>query len=161
MIPGVELTCKPASMLERLIGETHLIILNPKQDFFTVELPDLYETIEHAHADGSVIILPHPFHFDRTKKKYYKMLSGVETYFSYVNPFTPLLRKNALRISRCGPSRVSGSDAHTLNMLGSAYNKIMPCGTVDEVLTELSNGGVLSAGSSPTLLNSLRTLIAN
>ncbi|PIN99674.1 hypothetical protein COT72_05345 [archaeon CG10_big_fil_rev_8_21_14_0_10_43_11] len=162
IIPGVELTCKPASRLERVLGETHLIILNPKQDFFNTEaFPDLYETIESAHADGSVLILPHPFYFDRSKKNYYKMLSGVETYYSYKNPLTPLLRKNALRINALGPACVAGSDAHTLDMLGCAQNVVEYCPTVDHLLTEIENRAILHAQTKPSVLNSLRTLIAN
>ncbi len=162
IIPGIELTCKPSSNLERFVGEAHIIIINPKQDFFDPNnFPDIYGVIENARADGSQLILPHPLSFERTKKKYYKMLSGVETYYSYTNPFVPVLRKNAIRISNLGPARVAGSDAHTLGMIGLAQNKTRYCETVDEILCELENRQIISATSTPKLLNTLRTLIAN
>ncbi|MBU0898819.1 MAG: PHP domain-containing protein [Nanoarchaeota archaeon] len=127
----------PAIEIDTLSG--HLIGLGLNDS--VKNYMSLDDTLDVIHGQGAISVAPHPFDLKGEGiRNEIKKTDAVEVFNSLsLDKFSnKLAERNAEKIKK---PTVVGSDAHSLEMLGSAIN-IMNAGDVDSVLKEIKRGNV-------------------
>ncbi len=99
------------------------------------------ETIDRIHEQGGVAVAAHPFDIKGDGIKYdFRRADAVEV-FNAVALDRVTNRFCESKVKKSGKPMVAGSDAHTLNMIGTAPNMIN-ADSLDSVLKSVRNGNV-------------------
>lgn len=101
----------------------------------------LLETIDRIHEQGAVAVAPHPFDIrGEGIRDGIKHADSAEIFNSMnVDRFSNVLAKR--KITKAGKPAVVGSDAHTLDMIGSSVN-VAPVHDLESVLRAIRTGKV-------------------
>jgi predicted metal-dependent phosphoesterase TrpH len=100
------------------------------------------ELIDFAEQRGAVTIVPHPFRSPSGLGDYVKRLKP--TAIEVFNPASmPIQNRMAQLLAKeMNLPQIAGSDAHSINELGTAYTKIAAPQNMEEILKAIKNGKV-------------------
>ncbi len=129
-IPAVELQTRSGHLIAMGVTE-------PVENFLSVE-----ESIEKIHRAAGIAIAPHPFDIRGEGVGRLAFMADAVEIFNSLNIDKISNRFMLSKFRRPTIPRVVGSDAHTLQMLGSAVN-IMEADDIDGVLKSVKKGKVL------------------
>ncbi len=140
VIPGVEVSTKNGHLLAIGVEE------KPEKG------KEFMETVESIRKMGGAAIVPHPFQKTRhgVSKKKIKDIDAVEAFNAWL--FTGFQNRRAKKFAENhGYSKVAGSDAHSLGMMGRAYTEIEIDKPQEEIVAEdvveaLRNGETSMSG---------------
>jgi predicted metal-dependent phosphoesterase TrpH len=129
-IPGIELSTQNGHVIALGISE-HIPNNLPLDD-----------TLDAIWAQGGIAVAPHPFDiFNNGIKHAISKVDAVETFNALaLDRFSNLFC--TWKAAKLGLPTVSGSDAHTLEMIGLAKN-LISANDMDSVLREIKKGNVI------------------
>ena len=113
------------------------------------------QTISHIRAQDGLVCLPHPFDTlrgIRLDSKRLEELAGQIDIIEVFNARSPLRRSSAKARAFAGKHGIAGtagSDAHTLNEIGSTYVEMPEFNDRDDFLQALRQGKVLGHRANP------------
>ena len=139
VIPGVEVTS----------SKGHILVLGVKEPIEPGLSPE--ETIEKAHEQGAVVIIPHPFKLTSHGIGYVEGLAAdaIEVLNSRCLTDGPN-RKAREAAESFGFPMVGGSDAHEAQMVGRCYAEIDASEKSVESVLDAMRAGKTSAGGRKT-----------
>jgi predicted metal-dependent phosphoesterase TrpH len=143
VIPGTEISTK----------QGHLLALG-----VTKPLPaglDFFETVALAHAQGALLILPHPYHrwrhgVGRRLAAGIGAVDAVEVFNSrYITGSAN--RKAAIIAKRFGKPGVAGSDAHNARYVGFGITYVTAEPDAASILSAIREGRTMAGGKMTPL----------
>jgi len=113
----------------------------------------LDETIDKAHQQGAIAVAAHPFDSLRKGigKGASKKFDGIEV-FNSRNCFNVSNRKAELESIKAGLPPTGGSDAHTIQEIGSAFTLFSSVENQDDVLKAIKKGKCRPVGKTSWIL---------
>ena len=113
------------------------------------------QVISHIKAQGALVCLPHPFDPLRGLRLDFNKLEELVEQIDVIELFNarcPLLRSSTKAeafANKYGIPGTAGSDAHTINEIGSTYVEIPEFNSKDDFLQSLSKGRIHKHRASP------------
>ncbi len=153
IIPGIEISTK----------QGHLIALGTM-----VRYPagmDVLDTIAMAHAQGALLILPHPYHMWRhgVARHFRAAVNAVDAVETFNSRYIvgAANRKAANVARRLGKPAVGGSDAHNARYIGYGKTLVDASPDVGSILSAIKRGDSYATGRMTPLRTYTRQSLRN